>query len=479
MSTLTAEPLHDAAVTPRVTVGAVAAALPPQPRPQGADAPSAAEAAPPKPAAGLRRRRLWELPPEAHDLLLALSLPPDALRKIAEKAVGRLHQARCRLGGSDTDLLYGVLHDLDHRNALSDALQRALDLRHAQVLRQARLLREREALQQAWKQALRGPDMVAWLWALLTHPQGPSLQEAALLEACTWLFAQARAGLAATARGAAAQQALAESAQRLQQARQRAQQLQAELARGRQAAQEQEAAWRGEIARLRQELAAAQAAVQEMRQRSAATPAPSAGPGPSASGPALPRAAAAPACGVPVLQPGASSPAPWQRAGALAGTGTRTGVAAAARHTGQPMLRPGHRVLCVGGMPRAEGRYRALVENTGARFEYHDGGMEDGALRLQQQLTAADLVLCQAGCLNHAAYRTIKGHCKRLDKPCLFLERPSLSHFARLLQTVSAAPATEVSSAASTVAPVPPSLIQSRSLDGRVAQGGARGAAIA
>jgi hypothetical protein len=104
-------------------------------------------------------------------------------------------------------------------------------------------------------------------------------------------------------------------------------------------------------------------------------------------------------------------------------------------------------------MPRAEGRYRALVERTGARFEYHDGGMEDGAQRLQQQLTAADLVVCQAGCLNHAAYRTIKGHCKRLDKPCLFLERPSLSQFARCLQAASGVPVAEVVDAAAVERP--------------------------
>jgi hypothetical protein len=78
-------------------------------------------------------------------------------------------------------------------------------------------------------------------------------------------------------------------------------------------------------------------------------------------------------------------------------------------------------------------RYRAIVESRGARFVHHDGGIEDGAHRLQAQLVAADLVICQAGCINHEAYRRIKRHCKRDNKPCRYLQRPSLSQFAACL----------------------------------------------
>jgi hypothetical protein len=84
-------------------------------------------------------------------------------------------------------------------------------------------------------------------------------------------------------------------------------------------------------------------------------------------------------------------------------------------------------------MPGAQDRYRRLVETAGARFDFHDGGLEQGLHRLDRQLLAADLVVCQAGCLNHEAYRRVKGHCRRADKTCLFVERPSLAHFARTL----------------------------------------------
>lgn len=276
-------------------------------RPQGATAPAVPSAEPQR-AQGSRRRRLWELPAEAYDVLLAMGLPPDTLRRLSEQALGRLHRARCRVGGSDTDLLYGVLHDLGHRNPLSDTLHDAQ--------RDARL----------------------------------------------------------------------------------------------------EAARRGAVARLQQQLSQSTGApLVAPRREPAARAEPR--PAPQRTAQAVPAAPHHPAAGSAVRR----------------GAALRT-----------PVLRPGYRVLCLGGMPRAKAQYRALVERlverAGARFAYYDGGVEDGAQRLQQLLGAADLVVCQAGCLNHAVYRTIKGQCKRLDKPCLYLERPSLSRFARCLDAVRAAP---------------------------------------
>jgi hypothetical protein len=46
--------------------------------------------------------------------------------------------------------------------------------------------------------------------------------------------------------------------------------------------------------------------------------------------------------------------------------------------------------------PTARQRYRALVENAGARFEHHDGGVEDQVSRLDALLTGADLVVATA-----------------------------------------------------------------------------------
>lgn len=68
---------------------------------------------------------------------------------------------------------------------------------------------------------------------------------------------------------------------------------------------------------------------------------------------------------------------------------------------------------------------------------HHDGGEEESANRLGNQLQAADVVICQVGCISHGAYWRVKDHCKRTGKPCLFLETPSRSALERALGDAS------------------------------------------
>jgi len=95
-------------------------------------------------------------------------------------------------------------------------------------------------------------------------------------------------------------------------------------------------------------------------------------------------------------------------------------------------------VLCVGGRPASVPAYRALIEQTGGRFLHHDGGEEDNPQRLDATLAAADLVICQTGCISHDAYWRVKAHCKRTGKPCLFVETPSRAALARALEEATA-----------------------------------------
>ena len=80
-----------------------------------------------------------------------------------------------------------------------------------------------------------------------------------------------------------------------------------------------------------------------------------------------------------------------------------------------------------------DGVYRAVVEQLGARFLHHDGGTEEQVTRLDHTLAAADLVICQTGCISHDAYWRVKDHCKRHGKRCVFVETPSRSAFERAL----------------------------------------------
>ena len=77
--------------------------------------------------------------------------------------------------------------------------------------------------------------------------------------------------------------------------------------------------------------------------------------------------------------------------------------------------------------------YRRLVENRGGRFLHHDGGEENGANQLEATLAAADLVICQTGCVSHNAYWRVKDHCKRTGKRCVFVETPSAASLQRAL----------------------------------------------
>lgn len=104
-----------------------------------------------------------------------------------------------------------------------------------------------------------------------------------------------------------------------------------------------------------------------------------------------------------------------------------------------PPLKLEHRViLCVGGRGGSVPQYRQAVEGCGAQFLHHDGGAEHKPAQLDPQLAAADLVICQTGCISHDAYWRVKDHCKRHRKRCVFVETPSRSAFERALAQAAA-----------------------------------------
>jgi hypothetical protein len=88
-------------------------------------------------------------------------------------------------------------------------------------------------------------------------------------------------------------------------------------------------------------------------------------------------------------------------------------------------------VLCVGGRTGNIANYRDAVERIGGRFAHHDGGIEDKAAVLDANLAAADLVICQTGCISHNAYWRVKDFCKRTGKQCVYVENSSTSSLER------------------------------------------------
>jgi len=51
---------------------------------------------------------------------------------------------------------------------------------------------------------------------------------------------------------------------------------------------------------------------------------------------------------------------------------------------------------------------------------------------LEASLVAADLVICQTGCLSHGAYWRVQDHCKRTGKACVLVAQPDALRIVRI-----------------------------------------------
>ena len=66
----------------------------------------------------------------------------------------------------------------------------------------------------------------------------------------------------------------------------------------------------------------------------------------------------------------------------------------------------------------------------------------DGYLaRLEASLVAADLVICQTGCLSHGAYWRVQDHCRRTGKACVLVEQPDAVRTVHIRELVGASSA--------------------------------------
>lgn len=88
-------------------------------------------------------------------------------------------------------------------------------------------------------------------------------------------------------------------------------------------------------------------------------------------------------------------------------------------------------VLCVGREEEASALAQRLVEIAGGRYLHHDGGDDADAAALEASLRAADLVICQTGCVSHGAYWRVQDHCRRTGKQCVLVGQPQPILFVR------------------------------------------------
>lgn len=386
---------------------------------------------PPPSPQGSRRRRLWELDDHAHCPVVGVCLPINVLRRTIDKVLGGQAVA------NDYDLHCGAIAECKLRTPLAEAVQRELDGRYMLALRQVSKIKTSEALAVWWQQAARGKDLAGALWAVLTHARcTPAIEHHVLGEVHMiqhQVGAAVRADLQrfealidenailarelATVQGRTTRLA-EEQARRSEQQHGQIVQLRAELI-GRDTT----------IAALRDDLQTLEAAVPGLKSR------------------------------VDLAREGERHIDRIHQLERLLLQSTHE--AERQRRLAEEMTAELHRrdldsspvidqspdqevsanlddraVLCVGGRQASVPIYRQLIERTGGRFLHHDGGEEDNVAKLDATLAAADLVICQTGCISHDAYWRVKDHCKRTGKRCVFVESPSTAGLKRALLTL-------------------------------------------
>ncbi len=145
----------------------------------------------------------------------------------------------------------------------------------------------------------------------------------------------------------------------------------------------------------------------------------------------------------------------WRAASAAAaaagnspGLGLQSALAGAAEGSADdmPAASPWRSVLCIapgnaGGwiaqrmVPGPDGlapEAPAAPVAAPATHVFQEEGGDVDADALEASLTAADLVICQTGCLSHNDYWRVQDHCKRTGKACVMVaDTPQVIHWMR------------------------------------------------
>lgn len=379
------------------------------------------------PASPTRRRRLWDLDHHAHCPVVGVCIPIAALRRLMGKALGDQT-------ADAYELHINAVSQCRQRSLLSEAMQKHLDQRFQILLRQAAKQKSTEDLAAWWIETSAGHDLPGALWSTLTHPRcTPALAYGVLGQVH---MLQHQVGMATRVdlerfellidENAVLARELACAQERsMRQAASFARKvdaLEAELVRKRALTAQRQT----ELAHQHERLAALEAAAPHLHERHALT-----------------RTVAELRAQVLQLQRELAGPAeqvrrhrPRADAGvhrSMAPTDDAQPIAISADSAEPVRSLAACSVLCVGGRPASVPLYRSVVERIGGRFLHHDGGEEDNPARLDATLAAADLVICQTGCVSHNAYWRVKDHCKRSGKRCVFVETPSRAALERAL----------------------------------------------
>lgn len=378
-------------------------------------------------ASGSRRRRLWEIPHKFHCPVIGVCFACDELRALMGKV---MHFPK---NTSDFVLHTTAVGTCETRTPLAELLQKTLEKRYQLTIKQFGAYKTSGELRTAWQLVCREmTQLPAALWAIWTHPACDSNLEQDIYADIHMIQHQVGAGnradlkalKCAEARSAALQRQLGEVQVELEALRQK-------KAESHQAFQQQVNELRAELAAkvawgngVLRELGVLRAEVPDLVERQLL----------------LQQRDQALKQNAELKVDLEEKEKEIVRLREFARYAEETLEALAQEDEAMAELPAnslgGKCVLCVGGRSGAVHSYREVVEQSGGRFLHHDGGLEESLHRIDGALAAADIVICQAGCISHNAYWRVKDLCKRTGKPCMFVKNSGVSSFGRIVSEV-------------------------------------------
>ena len=390
-----------------------------------------AEAAPPP--AARRRLRLWELTPGLHCAVLGTCMSFADLVKTGRKA-GIVPEP----DATDYEVHAWFVQNCGEPTPLTRMLHKRLDRRWHAAIGAARAARDEAALASFWSRAVAKGDIPGPFWAVMTHPAATEDLRAeayGVVHMLSHRMGSANRDASQRLRAAEAERdaldrKLSDAARRLERHARENEALRDRLRTAEAGAAALEAAEArlrafesGDLYRgLRSGKDAAEAALAEARRGRDAE---------ARRSQALERELAE-------LRRERSEAAARLEAAeaersaleAVLRSGIAVGEDGADRADTPAIDLCGRRIAYVGGREAAVRHFRALVESANGRFAHHDGGVEDGAQRLDRVLSQADVVLCPIDCVSHSACLRAKKFCKRAAKTFVPLRSASLSSLA-------------------------------------------------
>ena len=388
---------------------------------------------PPGTVQGSRRRKLWEISHKFHCPIIGVCF-----------SAGDLRTLMCRVMHFPADTSDYVLHTTavgacEDRSQLAELLQKNLEKRFQLTIRRFAAARTGDALRALWQEATRGGhELPAALWSSWTHPACDARLEQEIHGDIHMIQHQIGSGARADLNALKALRAdNARLRRQLDAAHSANQSMRNEKSRETGALGQRVIELRAELAGKEAWGAGLTAQLDQLRQT-------------------LPdlrdRQALVRRANDAEARAGALSDTAAALGNELAGLKRLLGQAEAAL---QQFIAPkengtfsdvdrntavniaGKCVLCVGGRAGAVDAYRQVIEQRGGRFLHHDGGLEESLHRIDGALAAADLVICQAGCISHNAYWRVKEQCKRSGKRCIYMKSAGVSGLSRLIDRES------------------------------------------